>query len=137
MLVRTGALYHHSPPAPQAVVTGRNIAHGHRTVIERAFLAGDVHLGRISPVELTLKQCGGLIGVCTPYVAAAVVIADYPGVRGAVLSGKCSLLDAARQVSAESLAAHIRRSTPGELLEAARDVGVTILWDGMIEPLLA
>jgi hypothetical protein len=95
-----------------------------------------VNLGRILPVKLTVKQCAALVGVCVPYVAAAVAIADDPDARAAVLAGKQTILDAAKKVD-ESLADRLRRSTPAELLEAAREIGPTVLWDQMLEPLLA
>jgi hypothetical protein len=37
----------------------------------------------------------------------------------------------------ESLAEHLARSTPAELEEAARAVGVDVVWDRMISPVVA
>jgi hypothetical protein len=38
---------------------------------------------------------------------------------------------------AESLADHIARSSPTERIEAARTVGVDVIWDSMIAPVIA
>jgi hypothetical protein len=135
MLMRTAdGIYQKTSPL-QVVVTGRNIAHGHRTVNERAFLAGDMKRGRVSPIELTIKQCAMLCRVCVPYVAAAVAIADDSDARAAVLAGRLPLLAVAK-AGTETLAEHFVRSTPNELLEAARVIGPAVLWDRMISPLV-
>jgi hypothetical protein len=117
-------------------ISGRNIAHGHRTAAERGLLSGDVHLGRISPVKLTVKQCATLCGVSVPYTAAAVLIADDPAARAAVLAGEQTLLDAAKKITPETLAEDFKRASRIERLEAAHALGPTILWDEMIAPLV-
>jgi hypothetical protein len=54
-----------------------------------------------------------------------------------VLSGDINIIDAAKRATVESLAEHIRRSTPDELAAAAREAGVDLIWDSMLQPNLA
>lgn len=139
MLVKTGVIYRDNP-SPQddqpLTISGRNIAHGKRTVAERALGAADLHLGRVSLAEPTVGQTAVLWKVCVPYVAAAIAIADDRGARAAVLAGETTLLDAARSASRETLAEHFARTTPAEWLEAACVIGPARVWDHMIVPLI-
>jgi len=137
MLVRADVIYRGSP-TPQgdhhpSIVTGCDIAHGKRTVPERALLAADLHLGRVVLTNPTVKQCAALAVVCRPYVAAAVVIADDQAARDAVLAGRMSLPAAAH---AESLVDHFARSSTEQRLEVARTFGIAQVWDQLIVPLL-
>ncbi len=126
------------PPPYFSNVTGRNLAHGKRSVAQRAFIAADLHRGRASLMSPTIRQAAILANICVPYVAAAVVIADDLDTRGAVLTGDVSLLDAAKTKKhpAESLAEHMQRATHAEWLEAARTIGTAPIWDYMISPLI-
>ena len=126
-----------SIPAEELVlVTGRNVAHSPRSVVERAFLAADLHLGRVELISPTIKQCSVLLRVCRPYVAAAAAISDDQAARDAALAGRCSLLDAAKPAHFETLASHFARSSRAEWLEAARVIGPAVLWDEMVAPLI-
>jgi hypothetical protein len=138
MLTRTGTLYQEnsSPQADRPTITGRDIAHGKRTVAERALGAADNHLGRIAVVEPTIGQAADLWRVCRPYVAAAVRIADDDAARAAVLAGETPILDVAKAANTETLAQHFARTTPAEWLEAARVIGPANVWDHMIAPLV-
>ena len=78
------------------------------------------------PIELRRAD------VCVPYVRAALDVTDEAG-RNAILAGRRSLVSA----DTESLAAHFRRATKKERIEAAREIGVSALWDEMLDPLLA
>jgi hypothetical protein len=132
-------LYRPSTPPTTATIpaiTGRNLAHGHRTSTECAFIGRDLHLNRTQLTSPTLKQCAALAGVSVRYIAAAVTISDDPAAQSAVLAGRVALLDAARATPPESLAAHFARSTPADWLEAARTVGPAAVWDHMITPLI-
>lgn len=115
-------------------ISGRNIAHVHRTVAERALLGADLHLDHVELISPTIKQCAILVGVCTQYVAAAVIIADDPAVRAAVLAGERSILGAAKP--SETLADHFVRTSPADWLEVARTIGPAVIWDTMISPLV-
>jgi hypothetical protein len=112
------------------------LAHGKRSVPERASIAADLHLNRVELISPTVKQCAHLAGVCASYVAAAVAIVDDQAAREAVLAGDCTLLDAAKAVAPETLAEHFARSTPKEWREAARAIGPALVWDHMIAPLV-
>ena len=146
MLSRADDIYHKNPHQQEdrgdgqicSLVTGRNLAHGKRSVPERAFFAADLHLNRVELVSPTVKQCARLMRVCVPYVAAAVTIttADYPAMRAAVLNGDCTIVEAAKAVAPESLAEHFARATSAEWLECARMVGPAAIWDRMVAPLV-
>jgi hypothetical protein len=131
-------LYNPSPAitTPTRIVTGRNIAHGKRSVIERAFLGADLHLDRIELAEPTIGQAARLVGVCRPYVAAAVIITTDPKTRQAVLSGRVPLLEAVKPsfFREETLAERFARATPEEIAAVANKVGVGRIWDSMIVP---
>ena len=76
----------HIPSPTIRIITGRNLAHGRRSVLERAFLGADLHLDRTQLIEPTIKQCARLVGVCRPYVGAAVAIDALGGVGAAALA---------------------------------------------------
>ena len=120
--------------APARTLTGRNLAHAHRSVPERAFVGADLHLEHLGLTSPTINQAAILAGVCVPYVAAAVAIADDAEARAAVLAGELNLLAAAKRSAVESLADHIRCSSPSELAAAAKAVGVDLIWDAMMLP---
>ena len=139
MLMKTNGIYHEIPrqqDEPTALVTGRNLAHVKRSVPERAFAGADLHLNRIGLTSPTIKQCARLVGVCVPYVAAAVAIADDEFGRAAVLTDELTLLDATKATAAETLAEHFARTGPAEWTEAARAIGPALVWDHMIAPLV-
>ena len=121
--------------APVLTLTGRNIAHAHRSISERALVGAGLHLNRLAITSPTVKQSAALVDVCVPYVAAAVDIIDDPVARNTVLYDGICILDAAKHSTArESLSDHIRRSTPAELAAAARATGIDLIWDSMIQP---
>ena len=109
MLERTDA--YHGIPVRQnelangrtrRLITGRDLARcSKRSVPESAFVGADLHLNRIEPISLTIGQSAYLAGACPAYVAAASVIvaADDQATREAVLSGRVSLLNAAKSNS--------------------------------------
>jgi hypothetical protein len=53
-------------------VTGRNIAHARRSAVARAFLAADLHVGRVHVVRPTLIQAAALTKVSVPYIQMAL-----------------------------------------------------------------
>jgi hypothetical protein len=140
MLMKTEAIYHTNEGQQAGFLTGRNLAHGKRTVPERAFVGADLHLNRVKLISPTVKQCAYLAGVCVPYVAAAVEVAIdervCPDRRDAVLNGDLGLLEAAKAGHSESLAAHFARATPEEWLEAAKAIGPAVVLDYMIAPIV-
>ena len=141
MLTRTDAIYQEVPSpqdGPTVLIAGRNLAHSKRSIPERAFTGADLHLNNIELVSPTIKQCACLVGVCVPYVAAAVTImtADNGAARAAVLAGDETILDVAKAVAPLSLAESFARAAPSEWLACARMVGPAAVWDHMIAPLV-
>ena len=80
------------------IVTGRNIAHGHRTPTERALLAADVSAGRKQLAKLTDGQLAAILHVSAPYVSAAKIVTRTPEARRQVEVLGTPLLDAAKAV---------------------------------------
>ncbi len=115
-------------------LSGSSLARKRRTYQERAFLGADLHLARVDLTRPTLRQVSRLVGVPRSAIAEAIAIIDDPDLRAAVLSGRLPLHSAKR--NSESLAEHLARSTPDEMIGAARAVGIDVIWDGMISPLL-
>lgn len=139
MLTRTEAVYHGRSPGqdePTPTITGRNLARAKRSIPELALVGADLHLNRLALIRPTVKQSAHLVGVCVPYVAAGIAIADDQAARAGVLAGDCAIMDAAKAVAPESLAEHFARATPTEWLECARMVGPAVIWDRMIAPLV-
>jgi hypothetical protein len=128
-------LYNPSTQIPIPTITGRNLAHGHRSVLELAFVGADLHLGRTHLVTPTITQCARLVGVCRPYVGAAAAIANDQKARHAVLTGRVPLLSASNHSNhKETLAEHIARSTHDEIAAAVDTIGVALVWDRMVAP---
>ena len=80
---------------PPKAISGRNVAHGHRTPVERAFLVADLLAGRVQLQKMTAQQLASLAHASLPYVRAAQQVAADPWLRSSVLNGDMSLLDAA------------------------------------------
>ena len=78
------------------IVTGRNIAHGHRTPTERALLAADVSAGRKQLAKLTDGQLAAILHVSGPYISAAKIVTRTSEARRQVEVFGTSLLDAAK-----------------------------------------
>jgi hypothetical protein len=88
-------------------------------------------------IEPTTRLAADVFGVSIQLVNAAIPDAEYnrwlkerdaEHQRGLRLNGQGS--------PDESLAEHILRSTPEEVLEAARVVGPARVWDWMIAPIV-
>lgn len=123
--------------SPATTLTGRNIAHAKRATAERALVAADLHLNRAALTRPTIGQVAILLKVSRAYVAAAVAIADNVDLRAEVTAGRCPLMVAAIPgMPEETLATHFARSTLAERIEAAREIGVSVIWDQMLNPLL-
>jgi len=116
MLMKTQSIYQGTPTPqePTRHVTGQYLAKNRLNARDRARLAADIISGQVAPRNLTVRQTAQLCRVSEPYVAAARRPLPAP----------------------ESLAEHFARATPAEWLEAARSVGVGVVWDRMIAPLV-
>jgi hypothetical protein len=105
-------------PAPRAwppqKITGLNLSKGRRTKAQRISLAEAIHAGKVEVTRPTMKQSAAL---------SRVSIADVYRAR----KPKPKPL---------SLAEHLANSSPAERIEAARALGVDVVWDTMILPIV-
>jgi hypothetical protein len=124
MLMNASRLHQDSTPL-KITISGQTIAKSKWNAQTRARLAAQRRLGWAS-VEPTTKLAGGVFNVSIPLVNAA--IAEIGPASADAEYESC--------FRAESLAAHFLRSTPAELLEAARAVGPAVVWDKMIAPIV-
>jgi hypothetical protein len=111
-----------SPASPPRRVTGQYLAKAHLTKRQRAKLAADLTTGTAVINPLTVKQ------------AAAVARVPVFNVSRARRNGKRGN---GRNGHGESLAEHFARCTEAERAEAARAIGIDVVWDRMISPVLA
>src|SRR5262249_20457404 len=108
--------------APRYPVRAQFLARANRlTRLQRANLAAALSTGTAVAYPLTAAQ------------SAAVARATLADVTKARRNGTPSKPRRSR----ESLAEHIRRSSLAERLEAARAVGIDVIWDTMISPVIA
>jgi len=111
-------------PASTAIyrLTGQFVARAHLSRTQRAWLAAALANGTAEVYPLTVKQAAEI---------ARVPVLDITKRRR---NGKPSN---GRGGHFESLAEHIARSSPAERLDAGRIVGLDVVWDTMISPVLA
>jgi hypothetical protein len=83
---------------PPATVSGRNIAHGKRNAMERAFLVADVRASRVAVVDLTVSQLATIAQVSQTMAHAAELVAAVPKLRAHVEPGYISLTAAAQSL---------------------------------------
>jgi hypothetical protein len=119
-------LNHGSPPTtsaanPQHRVTGQYLARAHLDRQQRAKLAAALANGTTTVFPLTATQSAAM---------ARVSVADVTKVRRNGNGSK-------PRRSRESLAEHIARSSLAERLEAARIIGLDVIWDTMIAPVVS
>ena len=65
-----------SATAPAVMLSGRNIAHSRRSIPHRSFIGAALHFNHYGITSPTVKQCAAIVGVCVPYVAAAIAVSD-------------------------------------------------------------
>jgi hypothetical protein len=94
---------------------------------KRAFIAASFYRNP----KVTIRLVARMWGISPSYLKTALA-ADADR-RFAVLNGIEALVPSGRP---ERLAAHIKRSSPAELVEAAQEVGVGKIWESMIVPLV-
>jgi hypothetical protein len=100
------------------------LAKAHLTKRQRAKLAAELTIGTAVINPLTVKQ------------AAAVARVPVFNVSQARRNGRPGNARNGHH-NDESLAAHLGRASPDELVEAARKFGINRLWDELIAPVLA
>jgi hypothetical protein len=122
-----------TPRNGSATINGRGINHRNLSRQQRARLAADVVTGARGFVPSCEQACV-LFGV-PRYVLSRCLkarrefAARHPEMAAGNSNGN-------GHHDAESLAAHLGRATPDELVAAARVLGVDRIWDRMIAPII-
>jgi hypothetical protein len=114
-----------TPQRPARQVTGQYVAKAHLGRRQRAALAAGLANGSVTIFPLTVRQAATLV---------QVPVLDVTRARRANGNGHAN---GNGKPDGETLAQHLARSTPAELQEAARTVGVDAIWDRMISPIIA
>jgi hypothetical protein len=138
---------------PRRARQSRSRRNGKQVAVLGAVAGAGLYLNGVVPtIAAAAKRCG----VCPQYVAAAIPLLKHgqADLLGCVLAGNSPLIERKGGNGnghgngetksepvvinlAETLAAHLARSTAAERLEAARSYGIEHLWDEMISPLIA
>jgi hypothetical protein len=103
------------PAWPPLKITGQNLAKGRRTKAQRINLAEALRAGKVEVTKPTLKLSA---------IMAGVSLADIYRTRKA-------------KPKTPTLAEHLASSSPAERIEAARVLGVDVVWDTMIMPIVS
>jgi hypothetical protein len=115
---------HHSP-----TVTGRNLAHSHRTASQRAALAAQLVLEEVEQIKPTMIQAAAVTRVNIPYVQFALRLT--PATRERVAKGELTIAEAAK---ANGLLAAWEAATLADKAALGSAVGVNEIWDRAIQP---
>ena len=118
---------HHSP----TLITGRDLAHSHRTASQRGALAAQLVLEELQRVEPTAIQAAADTGANMAYVQIALRLT--PATRARVAAGEFTIAEAAK---ANGLLGAWITSTPAEKAALGAAVGVDAVWDNVIQPTL-
>jgi hypothetical protein len=121
--------------SPIRRVTGRNLAHAHRTATARAFLAADIKRGVVIIEGPTDTQLAAICRVSVPYVRAACRVADNPDRRADALQGRTRLYKRTGN-KVERIAADLKRATPAEQRAIGQLLGADWAWDHLVAPLV-
>jgi hypothetical protein len=126
------------------IITGRGLTKfvGQASAWERALLAADLHEQRAHLIRPTIHQCSVAADVSAGYVVRALRLKDpsqrervrgrlEPFLKATALTG-----NGGNGHDAESLADHMLRASPDELLAAAKAMGPRAIWDSMVSPLV-
>jgi len=111
-----------TPQRPVRRISGQYLARAHLSRRQRAELAAALVDGSVEIFPPTTKQAAML---------AAVPVVEVTKVRRNGKPKRSSSKDT------ETLAEHIARSSLAERIEAARALGVHIVWDTMVAPVIA
>jgi hypothetical protein len=112
-----------APERPVHRIRGQYLARARLTRRQRAEIAVDLVNGSAEVSPPTAKQAAMLVAV--PVVEVARLRRNGKPKRNGSSNGPT-----------ESLAEHIARSPLAERIEAARAVGVDVVWDSMISPII-
>jgi hypothetical protein len=113
-------------------VTGRNVAHAHRSTCQLAALAADIAVGRVELTKLTFRQICAIVGVSVPTASLALQLHD--AARDRVARGEVKLADANR---ANRLATDFFAASSKVREAAGRAIGAAKVWDDMVAPNLS
>ena len=102
---------------PPLKITGQSLAKGRRTKAQRISLAEALHAGKVEVTKPTLKQSAALARLPVHKIYRARQ-ARKP------------------KPTTPSLAEHLVNSSPAERIDAARALGVDVVWDTMILPIV-
>jgi hypothetical protein len=106
-----------------STISGRNLAHAPRSKIERAFVAADLHRGRLRLERLTILQCAALAKVCPPYIQLA--LKANPDQRELILCGQLPLTAEGLD---SSLAQAWHRASSAQRANFIRTIGPDRVW---------
>ena len=113
------------------VITGRDLAHSHRTASQRGALAAQLVLEEVEHIKPTMIQAAAVTRTNIPYVQIALRLT--PATRVRVAAGEFTLAEAAK---ANGLLAAWIASTAAEKTALGAAVGVDAVWDSVIQPLI-
>jgi len=113
--------------ASPRVITGQWLARAHLNRSERAKHAADLVDGLAEIFPLTVRQSAQLMQVPVLDVSRARQANGNANGNG----------NGNGKTDGETLAQHLARSSPAELQEAARVMGIDAVWDRMISPIIA
>jgi hypothetical protein len=102
-------------------ITGRNLAHAPRSKTERAFIAADLHRGKVQLERLTILQCALLAKVCPPYIQLALKV--DPDQRRRIERGELPLAAAVSPLAAAWFGA-----SPAQRADFVSAVGAEAVW---------
>jgi hypothetical protein len=124
-------LYRLSTPTTTtlATITGRNLAHAHRSASERAAIAAQLVLGEAELVKPTITQIVPVAHVSKSYVRFALELT--PATRDRVAVGEITLSEAAK---ANGLLSAWLAASSAEKVALGAVVGVNAVWDEVIAP---
>lgn len=112
-----------------ASVTGRDIAHSHRTASARAGLAAQLVLGEVKLIKPTITQVASIARISIPYVRLGLELTQ--GTRTHLAAGEITISEAAR---CNGLLAAWLAATAEEKAAFGVAVGVNEVWDEVIAP---
>jgi hypothetical protein len=114
---------------------GHNLAHSRRSKGQRAAAAAALILGEAVLVQPTILQAAAICEVSVTYAKLALKVAAAR--RAELAAGTVEIVELLpKRKSPSSLTEHLIASTADEKVEAAKALGVDLIWDQMILPLI-
>jgi len=104
--------------------------------VRRVSRLARARLNRKQRAELAAALADGALEIFPPTAKQAVMLVAVPVVEVTRVRRNGKPKRSAPRTT-ETLAEHIARSSPAERIEAARTVGVDLVWDTMVAPVVA